>query len=286
MDFMKMNLQFFADEEGVNDPEPAEPEVTEEEEPEEAETAEDEPEEPESEESEPATQTPDQNAIFASIRRKAEEEAQKRFEAQQAEVDRQYAERFKGIPNPETGAPILSARDYAEALAAQERVEARNQMQQAGIDPQMLDNLIQRNPIIQQAKEVTQKFNSIEAERQINDDYSQIIALDPDMNSADDIRNSDEFVQAVNYCSQHRGTRLADAWKIVSFDRLNSAKAQAAQQQAINQVKGKSHLTAGQAAADSNALQDIPPAEVSRWKEWFPGKTLKQLKEMYNASLH
>ena len=41
-----------------------------------------------------------------------------------------------------TGAPIKSAADYAAAMAAQERLEMQEQMQQAGIDPSVIDRAI------------------------------------------------------------------------------------------------------------------------------------------------
>ena len=88
---LDMNLQFFADE-GAEDPGAAEPEESTGEEPEVEETEEGEPEADSdggenTDPAEPAPQqTPDQNAVFANIRRQAEADAQKKFQEQQKQI--------------------------------------------------------------------------------------------------------------------------------------------------------------------------------------------------------
>ena len=114
-----MNLQFFAEGEGEGEtaPEAAEPveETAESEEP----TG-----DTQEESTEPQFDTEKQNAAFAQMRRRMEQ-----AERRAAEVDAMYARQFEGYTNPETGAPIRSARDYAEAMAAQERMQARQKLQ-------------------------------------------------------------------------------------------------------------------------------------------------------------
>jgi hypothetical protein len=78
--------------------------------------------------------------------------------------------------------------------------------------------------------------------------------------------------------------RLADAYKLVNFDRLSSIKTQAAQQQAINQAKSKGHLSQTSGLADQDKTSDIPDSVLSQWKEWFPEKSMKELKALYNKS--
>jgi len=110
---LAMNLQFFADGDDVSgeNSEVAELEATEETsidtdvetegslEPdiEQTETA---------EQVEEAERNKEKDRIFAEARRIAEKKAKEDFEKQQAKIDSEYAEKFNGITNPETGKPV------------------------------------------------------------------------------------------------------------------------------------------------------------------------------------
>ena len=123
--FIPINLQFFAEDvdnadenEGVNETDLAEQS-------DEENDAEQSDESVTEEAAEPQFDTDRANAAFASMRR--ELEAAKR---QQQEIDAMYARQYGGYTNPETGRPITSARDYFEAMAAQERMQMRAQLQE------------------------------------------------------------------------------------------------------------------------------------------------------------
>lgn len=274
---MELNLQFFA-EECSAEPEAATPDVTSEAEPEvEAEE--------EGEESAPAEQTAEQNHIFAEIRRRAEADAKKKYEAQIADIDRRYAERFKGYTNPETGKPIQSAADYAEALAAQERVQTRSKMQEAGIDPDMLDRAIANSPIVRHAEEVERQNQQYQVQAMIEEDMKAIIDFDPTVGSANDVYAQSNFDDVMAYCRNHPGTRLSDAYKLVNFERLAEARLKAGQQAAINQAKSKDHLKVANGTNDTDKSEDIPADKIAMWKKAFPDKNPKELRALYNKAI-
>lgn len=281
-DLIPLDLQFFA-EEGEADvtPEVVEPEegtASEEEESEEGEEAEtaDQPE---------RVQTPEENANYANIRRKAEADAKKHFEEQQSSLDAMYAQMFSGYTNPETGQPIRTAADYIAAMAAQERQMAQSKMAEAGIDPDSLNRLIESNPTVIQAKQAIKSINEQNADRMVQEDLENILTIDPGMGSIEDITASEGYADAVQYAVDHPGIRLSDAYKIVNFERLANSKTQTARQAAINAQRSKEHLsqTAGIAANDKSV--DIPSSELEKWKEWFPDKSPKELRKLYNKSL-
>lgn len=274
---LEMDLQFFA-EEGSETPEAAAPETSEAEETGESTGS-------EGEESAPAPQTAEQNHVFAEIRRRAEADAQKKYEARLAAIDREYAQRFKGYTNPETGAPIQSAADYVEAMAAQERAQARSQMQEAGIDPEMLDRAIANSPAVRHAEEIERQNQQFQAQQMLDEDMRAIIDFDPTIGSAQDVIAQDNFHDVVAYCQQHPGTRLSDAYKLVNFDRISEARLQAGKQAAINQAKGKSHLQTTTATSDSDKSEDIPADQVAKWEQWFPDKTPKERRALYNKAI-
>jgi len=270
--FLPLDLQFFAEDESVNEPEVAE-------------TAE-EPDVEGENDAEPAEQqTPEQNAQYAAIRRRAEYDAQVKYQSEQARLDNMYAEKFRGLTNPETGAPIRGAADYFEALAAQERLQAKEEMQNAGIDPSLLDRAIANSPLIRQAEAAIAQNTQRESQRMIEEDMQKIIAFDPQVSNEQDIVSQENFTEVVRYCETHPGMRLADAYKLVNFDRLSSNRAKAAEQGAINQAKSKNHLSTPSGISSEDKTVDIPQNQLELWREFFPDKSPKELRKIYNKSI-
>jgi hypothetical protein len=273
---LSYNLQFFADEgeasEGVNETEAAEQSEDE------GEVTETENEGANEEVTEPQTQSPETNAAFANMRRQ-NQELTRRLQ----ETDAMFARQFGKYTNPETGQPIRSAQDYYEAMAAQERMNAREQMQQNGIDPTMIDNLIANSPAVRQAQAATAELNNYRAQQKLEADYKEILALDPSLNGIDDILNDPSMPLMAERVAQ--GMSLVDAYKIVNFDKVFNSKEAAVKQQTINQVKGKNHLSTGAAVTVSSDLEDIPADMLEDFKDRFPEKSPKELKALYNQVL-
>ena len=276
-DLLAMNLQFFAEDsedEGVNETEPAEQSEFE------SEDAQPAGEEVQEEPAAPQFDTDRANAAFASMRR--ELEAARR---EQADIDALYARQYGGYTNPETGQPITSARDYFEAMEAQERMQARAQLQENNIDPRMIDNMIANSPAVRQAKAATAELNSYRASRMMDEDFKKVLALDPTKTSEDDILNDPAYLTVVKYIETHPGTRFDEAYKIVNFERLADSRGAAAKQAVVNQVKSKNHLSTGTSIDVQDSDEDIPPTMVEQYKELFPEKNMKELKALYNKTL-
>lgn len=275
---LAMNLQFFAEDEGVEDVGANETEaadLSDDSEGYEADT-----ESVNEEAATPQMQSPETNAAFANMRR--ELEASRR---QQREVDNMFAAQYGHLVNPETQQPIRSARDYYEALAAQERVNARAQMQQSGIDPSVIDNMIANSPAVREAKAATAELNSIRAQQMVEADFDEVLRFDASKTSREDIVNDPSYQSVINYVSSHPGTRFSDAYKLVNFDRLSSSNTAAAKQAVINQVKGKGHLANGSAVTSTDVGEDIPANMLEMYKEAFPDRPMKELKALYNKAL-
>lgn len=285
---LPLNLQYFAEDVDNESPEVVEPEEDESvledgEESEEEETGEG--EEAESTDQPEHVQTAEENANYANIRRKAEADARRRFDEQQRMIDAQYAQMFQGYTNPETGAPILSASDYIAAMAAQERQTARAQMAEAGIDANSLNKLIENNPTVMQAKQAIATINEQNADRMLQEDFESILAIDPEIGSIDAIPTTQGYSDAVQYTIDHPGIRLAEAYKLVNFDRLANRKTAAAKQAAINAQKSKEHLSKTAGIAANNTAEEIPAGDIEKWKDWFPDKSMKELKKLYNKAI-
>jgi len=271
---LNLDIQFFA-EEGSETPEAAAPDVTSDEGTETVEVEEGE------ENTAPAQQSSELNSQFASVRRRAEAEAKRKAD----DLNKRFAGRFAGITNPETGAPINTAEEYLEALAAQDRMQAKAQMQEAGIDPSMLDRAIANSPAVRRAEELARQNQQYQAQAMIDEDMKAIIDFDPTITSAADVYAQPNFNDVIGYCQNHPGTRLSDAYKLVNFDRLSEARLKAGEQAAINQAKSKEHLKVTTGTNDKDKSVEIPSDVIGMWKQAYPDKTAKELKTLYNLTL-
>ena len=222
-------------------------------------------------EQEPEQPSIDVNAIAAAARRKSEAEMRAR--------DAEYARRFGHLKNPKTGQPIRSERDYLAALDAQEEMQAKEQLKQSGVDPSVIDNFINNNPTIRQAQAVIEQSKRQATFSQINADIAELGSLDPNITSLDTVP-PDVIQYAMN-----RNVTLVDAYKIVNFGKVSSEQQAAITQQAINQAKGKSHLNPVNGVATPDDGVDIPASELDMWKEMLPGKSMAELKKLYNRTL-
>ena len=276
-DLFAMNLQFFAEEGDSAD-------VTEAEtvEQPEGENAEAEPQETEGvtkeDTAEPQFQSDKANAAFADMRRRMEA-----AEKKAADIDAMYAKQFGGYTNPETGQPIRSAADYVEAMAAQERIQARQKLQENNIDPGLIDNLIANSPVVRQAEAQMAELTNMRAQQEVEKDIAEVLKLDPTLTSKDAIMNDPSFPLVLE--KVQAGMRLVDAYKLVNFDRLSSSKTAAARQAVVNQVKGQAHLSNAAGLTASDTLEDIPASMLETFRDRFPEKTDKELKALYNQTL-
>lgn len=217
------------------------------------------------------TQQVDVNAIAAAARRKAEAEVKA--------IDAEYARRFGHLKNPITGQPIRSQRDYLAALDAQEEMKAKESLKQQGIDPSVIDNLVNNNPAIRQAQAVLAQQQQQATYMQINNDIAELGKMDPSIVSLETVPPD------VIRMSMDRNMSLVDAYKIVNYGKVSSGQQAAIQQQAINQAKGKSHLNPVNGIATQDNSVEIPQSELNRWKEYFPDKSADELKKLYNQTL-
>ena len=234
--------------------------------------------EPETAEPAAEGQSVEDNARFAAARRRAEAQFNQRIELErQAARDEMIRQMYDGQLDPYTNRPISSEADlraYQQAYQREQEQLTRNQMQQAGLDPDILDRMIENNPKVKRAEQLTAQFEAAEGERKMNEAIKEISHLDPsitDVAALANHPNAPVFNEYVN-----RGYSLVDAFRLANFDTLTGKKAAAAKQQAMNNVYGKSHLTttAGNAGGDDVV---IDPQEMQMMKHAFPNLTHAQL---------
>lgn len=279
---LDLELQLFADEGEDTGAEVAEPAEQPEETTEAGETETGETEE-EDGNAEPQEQSAEDNARYAAIRRRAEEDARRRYEGEMNYMNQQIAAMCQGINHPVTGQPITNMREYVDALGAQQRIAREQELEEKGIDPSMIDRMIESNPVVMQAKQVIEKSKINEAEAQLQRDIAEVSKLDPNIKGLQDLAALPNYPAMVDLVARSGGNlSIVDAYKALNFDVLMSHTNDAARQQAINQMRGKSHLPSqGTGVATENDDVEVPSEIMSRWKE--QGKTEKQIRELYKS---
>lgn len=227
----------------------------------------------------------EEDSRFANVRRKAEEEARLKYESQQRQIDDEVKRWFGGYKNPETGKAIETMADYLAAYAAQQRLAQEEELRQKGIDPQMLNELINNSPVVRQAQAAMQQTMKTEAERKLAEDLKELGKIDPAIKGEEDLLNHPSYPQIYEYVSKH-GLSLPDAYKLANYSTLSAKNTAAVKQAAINQAKGKQHLEAtGNGMASNDNLVEVPAGLMSEYKKFYPGLSETDIKTKYNEHL-
>ncbi len=234
---------------------------------------------------EPTTGKTEEDSRFASVRRKAEEDARQRYEAQSQAVNAEVKRLFGGLKNPETGKPIETLDEYLKVADTQQRMAREQELRTKGIDPRMIDEMIQNSPAIIQANQIMQDNLRNQAAQKLAADIKAVSEIDPTIQSEADIVNLETYPQILNLVTNH-GLSLPDAFKLANYESIATRKTEAAKQAAVNQAKGKSHMEqSGAGAAASDNSVDIPQSEIETWRSYYPGLSDAELKKKYNRTI-
>ena len=269
---LDLNLQLFGEEGEVADVEASEAvEPTEES----TEAESEETGEKEEGNAEPTEQSAEENARYAAIRRRAEEDARNKYQSEMNALNQRVAAMCQGVTHPVTGQPITNVNDYMDALQIQQRQANEQELQEKGVDPQIIDRMIAQNPVVMQAQQVIEQNKMVAAENALQRDLAEITKFDPNIKGINDLAALPEFSEMLDRVSH--GMSLVDAYKIVNYGKSTDA----ARQQAINQMRGKEHLATQSGVEQDEEYVEVPSEIMSRWKS--EGKTEKQIRELYKS---
>ena len=216
------------------------------------------------------------NAKFAAVRRKAEEDSRKR-------IDGEFKRLFGNVQNPVTGRNIETYEDYLQAVEYQQRAVRDKLLEDKGIDPALIEQMINNSPVIRQAQQVLEENSRTEAKRKLEADLKLVSQIDPTIKNLDDLEKHASYQDVLRYVKN--GLSLPDAFKLVNFDSISTKNSEAAKQAAINQTRSKSHLEKTSGISDSSTLVDIPESEISTWRDYYPGLSDAELKKKYNRTI-
>lgn len=233
---------------------------------------------------EPTQQTPEERHRQAEARRQREEAA--RAAAFQARIDKVYADLFAGQTDPFTHKPITNEAEFRAYQAAQDRQNEEKALEDAGIKPEVLEQLVDRrvsqHPDIRKAQEAlaaaeAERIRAIEQQAQeaIGTQLKAIQAVNPAIKSLDDIASLPTAPAFNRYVQQ--GLGLEDAYYLANRAEIEGKKTAAAKQAAINQTRSKGHLDSGAGGA-ANAVV-VPPEEVALYRAMMPNATDEEIRK-------
>ena len=234
-------------------------------------------------EQEPATpvQSDEVNAQYAAARRKAEEEYQRKINR----VDDEVKRLFGSYKNPITGKQIETFDEYIKAVEDTQRQAQEQELRDKGIDPAVIEQMVNNNPAVRQAQQYLEQSRQEEARRNLEADLKEITKIDPSIKSMEDLQNHVSFPAVLSYVRDN-GLKLHDAFRLANYTQLSSHNADAARQAAINQARGKQHMeTTNGISQPGSQMTPIPANLLSNWQAAYPGMSMEQLTKKYNESI-
>ncbi len=235
----------------------------------------------------PPEQSAEERHRQAAARRQREQDAYDR--ANQARVDKIYADMFQGQTDPYTGKPITTEAEYLAFEESRRRKNQETELQEAGIKPDVLESLIDRrvaqHPAVtaaQQAAAAARTQQAMAAEQRaqgaIAAEMQKITAIDPSVKSLEDIAKMPTAAEFNRYVQ--RGNTLEEAFYLANRKDLEQKRLAAAKQTAINQTRSKQGLLSG--AGEGAPGISVPAEQAAAYREWFPDATDEEISKNWS----
>lgn len=202
---------------------------------------------------EPSFKDDPQNKAFADMRRRAE----------QAERDRDIARNYGADYGVYSEADISARYGESHGIHSLMELEKAIQMEQyraQGIDPDVINSIVENHPAIKQAEE--EKFN-----RLLSDSFGDLQKEYPEL-----VKNPEDIQLEVwqKWQDGKMGLSLTDAYELVNKKVIRDHLQASSKQKTLNQVNSKSHLRSnGGEGADDVDLTSIPSETMATYRQMF-----------------
>lgn len=258
----------------------------------------DDPEEPDdggSEGAEPQkkTLTPEERRANAARRRQQEQQAavDAAVRAEQEKNAAQLADIFKkaGLKNTITGETITTMEQFNSWYSQFQSAQVEQALKKGQLTPEIMDQLIRQNPVVQQAQQVIEQVQSAQAaqksaaeDSRVKAELAEIAKLNPEIKEFGDIlkmETAPEFRKYIGF-----GYRAIDAYKLANFDQISESTGRRAAVSAMNNMRGKEHL---RATGNSRGGGDVsvPPSQMRMFRALNPGKSDAEITKYYNKHI-
>ena len=239
-------------------------------------------------------QTAAQRAENAARRRREEQQAaidaavKKAVEDERARTKGQMDAFFAkaGMKNTVTGKPITTLEEFDAWRADYDAAKLQKDLKAGKLTPEALRSAVEQTPAIQALKKqqeqqaaADEQRRQAEAQARVNAELAEIHKLDPTINTVEDLLSmpgAKAFYDLVR-----KGNSFLDAYRLANFDRLTTARAEAARQQALNNARGKDHLT-GTGTPQGTGAATVPPDVKAEYLAFNPDATDAEIQKHYN----
>ena len=163
-----------------------------------------------------------------------------------------------------------------------EEAAERAQLEEAGItDPEgfrsVIQGLIERNPIVQKAQDIINNQEKERVENFVSNEISQINKIDDNVKTFDDLVRLDRYDSIAE--KVEKGYSLSDAYKLVYFDNISTAKVASAKQETLKKITSKSHLKTSTGASGEGV--HVPADVMAMYKANMPKWTDAEIHKDY-----
>lgn len=207
---------------------------------------------------EKAPQSAEMNSAFAAMRRRAEDEARQKMQAEMDEV-------FKssGMRNPYTKAPITTKAEFDAYKKQYDEEQVKKVKTASGMTEENFNEFVEKLPQVRQAREtqaqaqaVLQQAQMQEAKLAADAGIKAIQQYDPTVKTVADLAKMPEYPQFYQYVQ--KGLNFEDAYLLTHRTQIQQNSAAAARQAALN-AQSKSHMipTATRGAGAPEVPADI-----------------------------
>lgn len=163
-----------------------------------------------------------------------------------------------------------------------EEYSNKEQLQNLGVNDtdafeKYLNNIIENNPEMIKARAIIAEQQQRDAERQLNEQVTEISKLDSSIKSVSDLLNHPSYEKVLDRVKN--GANLVDAFKLENFDTLTGRASDAAVQHTLNNINNKSHVKTTSGSASSDVV--VPTEVYAMYKRNLPNWTDEQIKKHY-----
>lgn len=237
--------------------------------------------------------TEEQRRANAARRRQQEQQAaiDAAVQAEQAKQTAVLNDLFAkaGLKNTFTGEPITNLDQFHAWNKQFEANRLQQELKSGKLTVEGLNQVVSQHPAVQQAQQLIQQQQTQQAQQKqaadmakIEAEIAEISKLDPAIKGVADLLNMPTSDQFKGYVA--KGYGFLDAFKLSNMDRLATAKAEAAKQEAMNNARGKDHLKATGNARGSGAAS-VPPNQMAIFRQMNPGASDAEILKFYNNYL-
>lgn len=237
--------------------------------------------------------TPEQRRQNAARRRQQEQQAaidqavNAALQTEREKNDAQLKDFFArmGLKNSQTGEAITSMEQFYEWKNKYDMEQLDKDLKSGKATAEQLSQMIANHPDVKLAQQVVHQTQQAQVQQKneadqarITSELAEIGKLDPTIKVVGDLLEMPKADQFREYVD--KGYSFLDAYRLANFETLTAQKAEAAKQNAMNNVRGKDHLNATGVSRGTGAVA-VPAKEMVMFRAFNPKATEAEIRAYY-----